>query len=99
MTKDGPAELETRKMMATAVRRLNLFEYLIMGATMVLALIGGAIAAFVLRVTVGFPFWITWTVASLTLFILPGGAAYLKQRAHPGGLAPNTTKTDDGNDG
>lgn len=99
MAKGAVKDLETRKMMATAVRRLNVFEYLVLGATMVLALLGGAITALVLQITVGFPFRISWTIASLLLFVIPGGTVYLKQRAQPRVLVAENIKKSEGSDG
>lgn len=99
MATGGEPDLETRKMMATAVRRLNLFEYLLLGATMMLALLGGAITALVLQVALEFPFRISWTVASLLLFIIPGAAVYLKKRTQPQRLDPENTKTSEGSNG
>ena len=41
----GEAHPETRRMMETAIRRLNALEYLILGVAMALAFLAGALAA------------------------------------------------------
>ncbi|GMR12372.1 MAG: hypothetical protein BMS9Abin29_0561 [Gemmatimonadota bacterium] len=70
----------TRRMMERAVGRLNLFEYVLMGGAAIVALLGGAGIAWILQIAVGIPFRVSWFVASLLLFVLPG-AAVLRREA------------------
>lgn len=70
----------TREVMDRAIRRINIFEYLILGAAAVLALVGGALVAWVLSASLELSFRITWVVASLLFFVVPGGIVYLRER-------------------
>ena len=70
---------ETRRMMERAVGRLNVFEYVLMGGAAVLALLGGAAIGWILQITAGIPFRITWFVASLLLFVVPGTAVLRRE--------------------
>ncbi len=102
MTSSNGAHPETRRMMETAIRRLNALEYLIIGAAMGFALAAGALTAWMLGTAVGFPFRITWMVASLLFFAVPGSLVLLKERRSQSPhdtRGPNdgsTTKRDDG---
>jgi len=69
----------TREVAGRAVRRLDVLEYFILLAAVILALLGGALVAWILGTEVGFPFRISWAVASLLLFIVPGGIVYLRE--------------------
>lgn len=71
-----------REVMDRAVRRLDVLEYLILLLALVLALVGGALVAWILSATLGVPFRAAWAVASLLLFVVPGGAVYVRERAH-----------------
>ena len=66
--------------MERAIKRLDLLEYLLIGGAMILALIGGAIAAYLITAESDLPFFATWVVVSLVLFVLPGGIAIWSQR-------------------
>jgi len=57
--------------------RLNLLEYLILLLAVLLALGGGAVVAWIFSTTTSLPFRLSWIVASLLLFIVPGGMVYL----------------------
>jgi hypothetical protein len=57
-----------------------MLEYLVLGAAVLLALIGGAIGAFLLTRGNSLPFFGTWVVLSLLFFVVPGGFALWKQR-------------------
>ena len=74
---------ETRRMMARAIRRLSVFEYVLMGGAMVFALLGGAAVAWLLQTAAGVPFRISWFVSSLLLFVIPG-AIVLGREARAG---------------
>lgn len=62
--------------MQRVIRRLSALEYVILAGALLLALLGGALAAWLLRVAAGFPFGVSWAVASLLLFVLPAAAVY-----------------------
>ena len=61
------------------VRRLNVLEFLILFLASVLALLGGALVGWLLNSSLGLSFRWSWAVASLLLFILPGGFVYLRE--------------------
>ena len=67
------AHPETRRMMETAIRRLNTLEYVILGVAMLLALLAGALAAWMVQDLAGAPFRLSWALASLTS-MPPAGA-------------------------
>jgi hypothetical protein len=80
-----PEEAEAaREIMDRAIRRLNALEYVILLFALVMALVGGALVAWVLGMALGFPFRWSWAGASLLLFIVPGGFAYLRERRSRG---------------
>ncbi|MFV2006060.1 MAG: hypothetical protein ACC667_01360 [Longimicrobiales bacterium] len=70
---------ETRRMMQRAVGRLNLFEYLLLGGAALVALLGGAAVGWFLQIAAGWPFRISWFVASLLLFVVPGAAVLRRE--------------------
>ena len=59
--------------------RLDVLEYLVLFFALVLALLGGALVAWVLGPVVPLSFRKTWALASLLAFILPGGFMYLRE--------------------
>ena len=59
-------------MMETAIRRLNILEFVILGVVVVLALIAGAFLAWLLESTIGVSFRLVWGVASVLFFVVPG---------------------------
>ena len=71
----------TRRVMDRAIRRLDLFEYVLFGGAAFVSLLGGAAIAWILQVLVGAPFRIFWVVMSLLLFVVPG-AVVLRREAH-----------------
>jgi uncharacterized membrane protein len=77
---DPGASQKVRQVAERAVRRLNVLEYVILAVAAVLALLAGAVAAFLLEAALGFPFRPTWAVASLALFCIPAAVAYLKEK-------------------
>ena len=77
---NGDAHPETRRMMATAIRRLNALEYVILGAVMVLALLAGALAAWMVQNLTGAPFRPAWAVLSLLFFAVPGLVVLRRER-------------------
>jgi uncharacterized membrane protein len=96
------AHTETRRMMETAVRRLNVLEYLILTMVMALALAAGALTAWILRSEMGASFRISWIVASLLFFAVPGFLVLRRERrsevSHDteGSEYGSATKSDDG---
>ncbi len=96
---------ETRRMMKTAVGRLNALEYVILGVALVLALLAGALAAWLVENLTGAPFRLTWALSSLLFFVVPGWVVLRRERRAKGGATPMagtastedlTGKTDDG---
>jgi len=95
-------------MLVTAIRRLNVLEYVILGVAMVLALLAGALAALVVGSVTGAPFRLTWTLSSLLFFVVPGWIVFKRERRAEGeresvpgtaGAAPtedDAEKRDDG---
>lgn len=69
-----------REVMERAIRRLNILEYLILGAAALLALVGGALVGWLLSLVAEVPFRLAWLVASLLLFVVPGGIVYARER-------------------
>ena len=67
-------------MMETAIRRLNVLEFVILGSAMALALIAGALLAWVLQSTIGASFRLVWGVASLLFFVVPGILVHRRER-------------------
>ncbi len=76
----GDAHPETRRMMETAIRRLNILEYVILGVAMMLALLAGSLAAWMVENLTGAPFRPTWAVSSLLFFIVPGWMVLRRER-------------------
>jgi uncharacterized membrane protein len=76
----GEAHPETRRMMETAIRRLNVLEYLILGVAMALALLAGALAAWLVGSITGAPFRLTWALSSLLFFAVPGWIVLKRER-------------------
>jgi len=68
-----------REVMNRAIRRLDVLEYLVLVAAFLLALLGGALVAWMLNASAGFSFRWSWGLASILLFILPGGWVYLRE--------------------
>ena len=80
----GEAHPETRRMMETAIRRLNLLEYVILGVAVVLALLAGALAAWLVENVAGAPFRLTWALSSLLFFVVPGWVVLRRERQAEG---------------
>lgn len=70
---------DARKAVSWIQGRLDVLEYLILFLAMVLALLGGALVAWILSPVVPLSFRWTWGLASLLAFILPGGFMYLRE--------------------
>ena len=76
----GDAHPETRRMMETAIRRLNVLEYLILGVAMGLALLAGALAAWMAESLIGASFRLSWALSSLLFFVVPGWIVFRRER-------------------
>lgn len=76
----------TRKDMRRAIWRLSVLEYVMLGLAAVAALLGGAMAAWLLQSATGVPFRWTWTIASILLFALPGLAVWGREARRDGTL-------------
>lgn len=70
----------TRTEVDRAIRRLQTLETLILGAIVLVALVGGAVVAYLLHLTLELPFRTTWIVLSLLLFGIPGAWVVFKER-------------------
>ena len=86
-----------RMVMTRAIRRLNVLEWLLLGAAAVASLAGGWLAALLGRSALGLPFRTTWMVASLLLFLIPGGMAWVAERRSRS-VAPGRRATTDNED-
>ena len=69
-----------REVMNRAIRRLNVLEWLLLGAAAIASLAGGWLAALLGRSALGLPFRATWMAASLLFFLIPGGIAWAAER-------------------
>ena len=76
----GETHPETRRMMETSIRRLNVLEYVILGVAVVLALLAGALAAWLVENVAGAPFRLTWALSSLLFFVVPGWVVLRRER-------------------
>ncbi len=76
--------METRRMMKTAIGRLNVLEYVILGVAVVLALLAGALAAWLVENVAGAPFRLTWALSSLLFFVVPGWLVFRRERQAEG---------------
>lgn len=74
----------TRDVMARAIRRLNILEYVILGLAALLALLGGALVSWLLSETLDIPFRLGWAISSLLLFVVPGGIVYARENLSSG---------------
>ena len=87
MTRRSPARKPSaedtraaRKVMTRAIRRLNVLEWILLGAAAIASLVGGWLAALLARTALGLPFRTTWMIASLLLFLIPGAMAWVAER-------------------
>lgn len=83
-TNYDPKEIEAaRRVTRRAIRRLDVLEYIILLIALGLALLGGALVAWVLSSGTDLSFRWVWAVTSLLLFVVPGGFVYLRERRKP----------------
>jgi len=69
---DEEAARITRVVAKRAIRRLDIFEWVMIGGALLLAVLGGWVVAVVLNTTLHLPFRPTWIGGSLLLFGVPG---------------------------
>jgi uncharacterized membrane protein len=62
----------TRVVAKRAIRRLDIFEWVLIGGALLLAVLGGWVVAVVLSATLELPLRPTWIGGSLLLFGVPG---------------------------
>ena len=84
----GEETEEARKAVDWILGRLTVLEYLILFLAMALALLGGALVAWMVSASTTLSFRWTWAVASLLMFILPGAFVYLRE-FRPGSRGPD----------
>lgn len=77
---DDLAAQAVHKVASRAVRRLDAAEWILLGASMFLAILGGGLLALLLAGPLGVPFRVAWTVASVLMFGVPGLLALRKMR-------------------
>ncbi len=69
----------TRAAMRRARKRLDVLEYVLLGGAAVFALVGGALVAYLGSLSLGLPFRITWSIASLLFFLVPAIFVYVRE--------------------
>ena len=99
MTSTGGPHAETRRMMETAIRRLNTLEYVILAVAMALALAAGALAAWMLHGATGASFRVSWIVSSLLFFGVPGLLVLRRERRAEEANTTEEEPTAEGDDG
>lgn len=87
-----------RKVMNRAIRRLNVLEWLLLGAAATASLAGGWLVALLGRSALGLPFRGTWMTASLLLFLIPGAIAWAAERRNREARPPNDSAQDHGDE-
>lgn len=75
------------EVMQRAIRRLGILEHLFIGLAALAALVAGALVAWLLGQAFGLPFRPTWAVASIVLFVVPGGVSWWRVRRQDAALA------------
>ena len=73
-----------KRFVSRAIRRLNVLETIIMGAAVVIALVGGWLGALLAyNSAFGLPLRTTWMVLSVLLFVVPAALAWTMERRRP----------------
>lgn len=72
-----------------AIRRLDIFEWVIFAGALVIAILGGGIVASLIAPPLELDIRATWSVTALTLFLVAGGIAIVQTRK-----AERTSKPD-----
>lgn len=79
-----------RAVTARAIRRLDMLEYAILAAAACLAILAGALVAWLLASVTTWGFRTIWLVASVLLFVVPAAVAW---RRDGGGGPPSSSGT------
>lgn len=80
-SKVAPEDVEAaRRFVSRAIRRLNVLETVIMGAAVIIALLGGWLGALLAHNALGLPLRTTWMVLSVLLFVVPAALAWTMDR-------------------
>lgn len=69
-----------RKVASRAIRRLDILEFVILGAAALLAVLAGGLMAYLLSSLTPLPLRATWIVASLLCFVVPAAIAWWRNR-------------------
>lgn len=69
-----------REVTERAVRRLGMMETLLMMAAGLMALVAGALTAWLLAGAMDWPFRPLWIAASVIFFVVPGGVVLVRAR-------------------
>ena len=77
---DREAAARAQEVTQRAIRRLDLFEWVVWGVGALMALTAGAAMAWMMGVAAGWSFRPTWLVLSMLLFVIPGGVAIIQIR-------------------
>lgn len=76
----------TREEMDRAIRRLDVLEWLILLLAIGLALVGGALVAFILSSGTELSFRLAWVGSSILLLLVPGAVVWIQtRRSRPSG--------------
>jgi uncharacterized membrane protein len=84
------AARRTREVAVRAARRLELFEWALLGGAVAVALVGGALLAALLAAPLGVPFRVLWVGASIVMLVVPGGLALRRAKQEERGVRPLT---------
>lgn len=85
---DARLSRDVQEVAKRAVRRLDVLEWVILGAAAVLALVAGALIAVIAQAALGVSFRATWFGASLVLFVVPAALARRTARRADDGEGP-----------
>ena len=89
----------TREVAARAIRRLNVLEWVILGGAGLIAVVGGALASWLIAAQLKVSFRLTWIGLSMLLLAVPGLIVILRSRRDGGGssvISKLKTKEKDG---
>lgn len=89
----------THEITARAIRRLDILEWVILAGAAGLAVLGGAVLAWLLYVPLGVSFRTVWIVASLVLFVVPGVISLARLRRDERKHKIENNGRNEGNDG
>lgn len=95
---DGAEARAAREVTQRAIRRLGVMETVLMLAAGLLALLAGALAAWLVADVTGWPFRPVWIAASVIFFVVPGGTVLIRARrdeAERRARLERATSTDD----